>query len=67
MTDLEFDPSSVGEVAEFELSSASTPLRRAAGRLREVLPPGWEVDVVDTPRRPGQVAAAMLRVQAPRD
>ncbi|WP_406234467.1 hypothetical protein [Nocardia sp. NBC_01009] len=35
--------------AGIEPATASTPLRRAAGRLQAVLPPGWRVEIVDTP------------------
>ena len=66
MTDLESDSPIVPEAAEFALSTASTPMHRVARQLQAALPDGWEVDVVDTPRRPGQVPAAMLRVQTPK-
>ncbi len=66
MTELGFDSPVVPQAAEFELSPASTPMRRAARQLQAALPDGWEVEVVDAPRRPGQVPAAMLRVQTPR-
>ncbi|MBY8859045.1 hypothetical protein K7711_21400 [Nocardia sp. CA2R105] len=66
MTELEFDSPVVPRTAEFELSAASTPMRRAARQLQAALPDGWEVEVVDAPRRPGQVSAAMLRVQTPK-
>gem|GEM_PF-6324940 len=65
MTDLEFDLPVVPEVTEPGCVSASTPLHRAGQRLQQVLPPGWEVDVVDAPRRRGQIPAVMLRVRAP--
>ncbi|GAA5047422.1 hypothetical protein [Nocardia callitridis] len=32
-----------------EPTAASTPLRRAAARLRAILPPGWRVEIVDAP------------------
>ncbi|MGF6882112.1 hypothetical protein ABIA39_002711 [Nocardia sp. GAS34] len=66
VTDLEFDIPVVPEVAEDHLTP-STPLQRAGQRLQQVLPPGWEVDVVDPPRRPGQIPAAVLRVRASYD
>ncbi|MQY23515.1 hypothetical protein [Nocardia macrotermitis] len=66
MAELEFDSPVVPRTAEFELSGGSTPMRRAARQLQAALPDGWEVEVVDAPRRPGQIAAAMLRVQTPR-
>jgi hypothetical protein len=40
----------------------SSPLRRAAGRLQATLPPGWRVDVVEDPHRPGGESAPVLRV-----
>jgi hypothetical protein len=40
----------------------STPLHRAAGRLQAMLPPGWRVDVVETPSEPGQIAEPSLRI-----
>ncbi|RJO76820.1 hypothetical protein D5S18_11325 [Nocardia panacis] len=42
-------------------STVSTPLRRAAGRLEAVLPPGWRVDVVDAP----DAGESVLRVVMP--
>ncbi|MEV6334193.1 hypothetical protein AB0M12_05700 [Nocardia vinacea] len=44
MTDLEIGPLAVPQV---ELATASTPLRRAAGRLQDALPSGWQVEIVD--------------------
>ena len=64
MTELEFDHPVVQGVAEPGRVPASTPLHRAGQRLQQALPSGWEVDVVDAPRRPGQIPAAMLRVRA---
>ncbi|WP_157121302.1 hypothetical protein [Nocardia miyunensis] len=66
MAELEFDSPVVPRAPEFELPTASTPMRRAARQLQAALPDGWEVEVVDAPRRPGQVPAAMLRVQTPK-
>ncbi|MFQ6393421.1 hypothetical protein ACLMAJ_08215 [Nocardia sp. KC 131] len=64
MTDLETgDP--VPGIAEIELATASTPLRRAAGRLEAVLPPGWRVDIVDGPGAKGSDRDAVLRVVMP--
>jgi hypothetical protein len=63
MTDLTFDSPDVRDIAIPGRSTESTPMHRAARQLQDALPPGWEVDVVDAPRRPGQIAAAMLRVQ----
>jgi hypothetical protein len=63
MPELEFDLRVVPEIAESECLTSS-PLHRAGQRLQQALPPGWEVDVVDAPRRPGQISAAMLRVRA---
>ncbi len=67
MTELESDLPVVPEVAESERLSASTALHRAGQRLQQALPSGWEVDVVDAPRRPGQIPAPMLRVRASGD
>lgn len=66
MTELEFDSPVVPRGGEFDLSAASTPMGRVARQLQAALPDGWEVEVVDAPRRPGQIPAAMLRVQTPR-
>jgi hypothetical protein len=66
VTDLELDLPVVPEIAEDHLPP-STPLHRAGQRLQQVLPPGWEVDAVDPPRRPGQIPAAVLRVRAAGD
>jgi hypothetical protein len=67
MADLETATSLAPMVAEFESATASTPLRRAAGRLLAVLPPGWRVEVVDAP--PGRYGnrAPLLRVVMPPD
>lgn len=46
MTDLEIGRLAP-QVAGIEPAPASTPLRRAAGRLQEVLPTGWQVEIVD--------------------
>lgn len=66
MTEPEFDSPVVPRGDGVDLSAASTPMRRAARQLQAALPHGWEVEVVDAPRRPGQIPAAMLRVQTPR-
>ncbi|QIS16633.1 hypothetical protein [Nocardia arthritidis] len=71
MTDLDtgaampFRVPAVPLVAGLELATASTPLRRAAGRLQAVLPPGWRVEVVDAPERPGRERESILRVVMP--
>ncbi|MET8773979.1 hypothetical protein ABZV58_03025 [Nocardia sp. NPDC004654] len=65
MTDLEWDASEIPLVTGVELAAASTPLRRAAGRLQEALPPGWRVEVVDKHMRPGPEDTAALRVVMP--
>ncbi|MEU7767055.1 hypothetical protein AB0B25_18240 [Nocardia sp. NPDC049190] len=65
MADLETAAAFAPLVTDFELATASTPLRRAAGRLRAVLPPGWRVEIVDTPNRSGGDGAPMLRVVMP--
>ena len=73
MTDLEIGPLSVPDVAGIELATASTPLRRAAGRLESVLPPGWRVEIVDAPGAhssagtPGTRHHPVLRVVMPGD
>ncbi|WP_433757670.1 hypothetical protein [Nocardia sp. CA-135398] len=46
MTDLEIGRLAP-QLAGIELATASTPLRRAAGRLQDALPPGWQVEIVD--------------------
>ncbi|MFQ6329517.1 hypothetical protein ACLMAL_25745 [Nocardia sp. CWNU-33] len=48
--------------AGIEPATASTPLRRAAGRLQAVLPPGWRVEIVDTPTVGGRDHQPVLRV-----
>ncbi|MGQ4598053.1 hypothetical protein [Nocardia sp. R6R-6] len=53
--------------AGFELATASTPLRRVAGRLRSVLPPGWRVEIVDAPHSLYGDRAPVLRVVMPPD
>lgn len=69
MTDLEIGPLAVPQVAGIELATASTPLRRAAGRLESVLPPGWRVEIVDAPGTPNSAGAPghqpVLRVVMP--
>ncbi|QIS23312.1 hypothetical protein [Nocardia terpenica] len=69
MSDQELDTVGVRPVlpgiADIGANAASTPLRRAAVRLQAALPPGWEVDIVDVPRRPGQVPGPLLRVRMP--
>ncbi|MEV0249562.1 hypothetical protein AB0H76_23380 [Nocardia sp. NPDC050712] len=62
MTDLEFGGPRIPMVTGLELVRASTPLRRAAGRLEAVLPPGWRVEVVGAHIPDGQPA---LRVVMP--
>ncbi|MEV6277245.1 hypothetical protein [Nocardia sp. NPDC051832] len=62
MTDLEFGGPQTPMVAGLDLAGASTPLRRAAGRLEAVLPPGWRVEVVDARTPDGQPT---LRVVMP--
>ncbi|MEU2172812.1 hypothetical protein ABZ552_01155 [Nocardia sp. NPDC019219] len=65
MADLETATSLAPTVAEFEFATASTPLRRVAGRLRAVLPPGWRVEIVDAPTRRYGNRAPLLRVVMP--
>ncbi|WP_067835926.1 hypothetical protein [Nocardia lijiangensis] len=65
MTDLEFDPFEAPVVTEAEPAPASTPLRRHAGRLQKVLPPGWRVEIVDSCIQPGGDDTAALRVVMP--
>ncbi|GAB2648600.1 hypothetical protein [Nocardia goodfellowii] len=62
MTDLESGGPRTPMVTDSELTGVSTPLRRAAGRLEAVLPPGWRVEVVDPQTPDGQPA---LRVVMP--
>lgn len=52
-------------VAEVELTTVSTPLKRAAGRLQAVLPPGWRVEIVDAPTTNGSDGQPILRVVMP--
>ena len=68
MTDLEIGPFAAPRVAGIELATASTPLRRAAGRLQAVLPPGWRVEIADAPNIPGSPCGGgqpVLRVVMP--
>ncbi|MGW4089667.1 hypothetical protein [Nocardia sp. NPDC004750] len=65
MADPEMTTSVAPMVAEFEFETVSTPLRRAAGRLRAVLPPGWRVEIVDAPPRRYGNRAPLLRVVMP--
>ncbi|MEU7630248.1 hypothetical protein AB0C34_09725 [Nocardia sp. NPDC049220] len=65
MADLETTAALAPLVTDFELATTSTPLHRAAGRLRAVLPPGWRVEIVDTPNRPDSDGAPILRVVLP--
>ncbi|GAB2719351.1 hypothetical protein [Nocardia thraciensis] len=65
MSDLKFDALVVPKVAEVRLAASSTPLQREAGRLQEVLPPGWLVDVVDGARAVGDPFEPVLRVRMP--
>ncbi|PXX65439.1 hypothetical protein DFR70_104503 [Nocardia tenerifensis] len=67
MTDLETGASMTPLVAGFDLATASTPLRRAAGRLQAVLPPGWRVEIVDAPTLTGRHSEPVLRVVMPAD
>ncbi|MBF6075659.1 hypothetical protein ACWEPH_30895 [Nocardia beijingensis] len=56
----------MADLETFEFETSSTPLRRAAGRLRAVLPPGWRVEIVEAPpRRYGGNRAPLLRVVMP--
>ncbi len=57
MTDLEIGPSAVPRTADIEPAAASTPLRRAVGRLQEALPSGWQVEIIDAPDAPNIVDA----------
>ncbi|WP_280411200.1 hypothetical protein, partial [Nocardia asiatica] len=67
MADLETATSLAPMVAEFESAQASTPLRRAAGRLLAVLPPGWRGEIVAAPpRRYGNRGPLLRGVLAPR-
>ncbi|WP_406267848.1 hypothetical protein OH799_23145 [Nocardia sp. NBC_00881] len=65
MADLETAASIAPLVTGVELATASTPLRRAAGRLQSVLPPGWHVEIVDAPNRPDSDGSPVLRVVMP--
>ncbi|AFU06098.1 hypothetical protein [Nocardia brasiliensis] len=67
MTDLETGASIAPLVTGFELATLSTPLRRAAGRLQAVLPPGWRVEIVDAPGLTGRESEPVLRVVMPTD
>ncbi|WP_028479543.1 hypothetical protein [Nocardia sp. CNY236] len=52
---------------EFVAATVSTPLQRAAGRLRAVLPPGWRVEIVDAPERRYGRREPILRAVMPTD
>ncbi|WP_280254599.1 hypothetical protein [Nocardia wallacei] len=67
MIDPTFEAMVVPEVASLRLDSPSTPLRRAADRLQDVLPPGWWVEVADVPRGPGRRSEPVLRIRMPED
>ncbi|MFC9893461.1 hypothetical protein ACFVMC_07185 [Nocardia sp. NPDC127579] len=62
MTDLEYGGPRIPMVTGLELAAASTPLRRAAGRLQAALPPGWRVEFIDAQAPDGQPC---LRVVQP--
>ncbi|MGY4098314.1 hypothetical protein ACW2Q0_01925 [Nocardia sp. R16R-3T] len=51
MTDLEIGPSALPRTAGFVAAAASTPLRRAVGRLQDALPSGWQVEIIGAPGR----------------
>lgn len=53
MTDLEIGQ----QFAGIESATASTPLRRAVGRLQDALPSGWQVEIVDALGAPSIVNA----------
>ncbi|WP_280274123.1 hypothetical protein [Nocardia wallacei] len=67
MIDPTFEAMVVPEVADLRLDAPSTPLHRAAGRLQDVLPPGWWVEVVDVPRGAGRRPEPVLRIRMPED
>lgn len=67
MIDPTFEAMVVPEVASLRLDSPSTPLRRAADRLQDVLPPGWWVEIADVPRGPGRRPEPVLRIRMPED
>ncbi|MEV5839124.1 hypothetical protein [Nocardia sp. NPDC052112] len=55
--DLEIGPLTAPRIAGNESATASTPLRRAVGRLQDVLPLGWQVEIIDAPDAPSIVDA----------
>ncbi|MFR9750456.1 hypothetical protein ACL02S_05410 [Nocardia sp. 004] len=74
MTDVEtgtsIDPAALAAdpmVAGPGFATVSTPLRRVAGQLRAVLPPGWRLEIVEAPPRQSGGRGPILRAVMPTD
>ncbi|QLY27531.1 hypothetical protein [Nocardia huaxiensis] len=62
MTDVDIDAFILPELTGLAPAPASTPMHRAASQLQKVLPPGWRVEVVAVPPRPGRKDQPALRL-----
>ncbi|MBL1073016.1 hypothetical protein JK358_01275 [Nocardia sp. 2] len=65
MTEVDLDAFILPELTELGPMPVSTPMRRAASQLQKVLPPGWRVEVVAVPPRPGRGDLPALRLVVP--
>ncbi|MEV6068046.1 hypothetical protein AB0L82_15965 [Nocardia sp. NPDC052001] len=62
MTQVHPDAFVIPELTEIPPPSASTPMQRAASQLQKVLPPGWQVDVVESSQGAARVGQPVLRL-----
>ncbi|WP_327142742.1 hypothetical protein [Nocardia sp. NBC_01327] len=62
MTAVDIDSFIFPEFTESPVVPASTPMQRAAGQLQRVLPPGWQVEVVESTRGAARKGQPVLRL-----
>ncbi|MEU1425484.1 hypothetical protein ABZ412_00225 [Nocardia sp. NPDC005746] len=67
MADTRLDDFLVNELSDTDSSVTSTPMQRAAGQLRRVLPPGWRVEVVEATYPTVRKGQPALRLLMPED
>ncbi|WP_330184346.1 hypothetical protein OHB26_12545 [Nocardia sp. NBC_01503] len=62
MTQADIDDFVLPELTGVASVSASTPMQRAANQLQKVLPPGWQVEVVESSQGTARLGQPVLRL-----